>query len=160
MGPEAASELEPAGTWKGFCLPGATGCWEGSAKPGLLVGSAAGLEPACCAGQHHSCGLGMALWQDGCAVTTGGSLSPSPLFVGEHFLGTAEACLCSSSCAPVPGENWDSCTCGCCLSALVWSWHACQLEKLENCSWCPLEMRKGSPAWVLSCLTSAGLPAD
>lgn len=36
MGPEAASELEPAGTWKGFCLPGATGCWEGSAKPGLL----------------------------------------------------------------------------------------------------------------------------
>lgn len=50
---------------------------------------------------------------------------------------------------PVPGENWDSCTSGCCLSALVWSWHAC---RLENCSWCPLEMGKGSPAWAPGCL--------
>lgn len=95
MGPQAASELEPAGAWKGFCLPGATGCWEGSATASSARGGqqlvAAGL------GSISPSGLGIALRQDGipmagCAVTMGGSLSPGPMFVGENFIGIAEVC--------------------------------------------------------------------
>lgn len=129
-------------------------CSWGSAAGGGRAGASLGtISPS---------GLATVLWQDGipiagCAVTMGRSLSPGPTFVGEISHQHCRGVLCSGSCAPVPGENWDSCTSGCCLSALVWSWHACQLEKLDNCSWCPLEMGKGSPAWVLSCLPSAGL---
>lgn len=108
MGPQAASELEPAGAWKGFCLPGAAGCWEGSATASSARGGqqlvAAGLEPACPAwaasaplGWEWPRGRMASPWQDGipmagCAVTMGGILSPGPMFVGENFIGIAEVC--------------------------------------------------------------------
>lgn len=74
MGPQAASELEPAGAWKGFYLPGATGCWEGSATASSARGGqqlvAAGLEPACPAwaasaplGWEWPCGRMASPWQ-------------------------------------------------------------------------------------------------
>lgn len=147
MGPEAASELEPAEAWKSFCVLGVPGCWEGSgASPALRVSSW-----GCRAGQHLPLWAGngaVAGWHPraGCAVPWVGAC-PQALCLWGKSHWHCRGVLCSGSCAPVPGENWDSCTSGCCLSALVWSWHACQLEKLDNCSWCPLEMGKGSPAW-------------
>lgn len=152
MGPEAASELEPAGAWKGFCLPGATGCWEGSAVASSARGVSSwwwqGCSQPALPGQCQPLWAGngpVAGWHPRGRVCChhGWEPVPEPHACGGKSHGHCRGVLCSSSCVPVPGENWDSCTSGCCLSALVWSWHACQLEKLDNCSCCPLEMGKG-----------------
>lgn len=90
MGPEAASELEPAGAWEGFCLPGATGCWGGSAAASSALGAAAG-------GGRAGNGLD-GIPRAGCAVPTGGSLSPSPVSVGEHFMGIARRVVLRQLC--------------------------------------------------------------
>lgn len=164
MGPEAASELEPAGAREGFCLPGATS-WEGSAAASSARGGQQqGCSQPALPGQHQPLWVGvpcsrMASPRQSVLSPRVGAC-PQALCLWGNVSSALPGMLYSSSCAPVPGENWDSCTSGCCLSALVWSWHACQLEKLHNCSWSPLEMRKGSPAWVLGCLPSAGLLPD
>lgn len=164
MGPEAASELEPAGAWKGFL---SAWChrllWEGSAAASSAPGgrqlgvAGLGTVPSLpCLGWTCPCGR---MAPPGQAVLSPrvGACPQAPCLWG-NISQALPGVLCSGSCAPVPGENWDSCSSGCCLSTSAWSWRACQLEKLDNCcSWCPLEMGKGSPSWVLSCLPSAGL---
>lgn len=105
MGPEAASELEPAGAWEGFCLPGATG-WEGSAAASSARGGQQqGWSQPAWPGQHQPlwAGDGCSLGQDGiptagCAVPKGGSLSLSPMFVGERFISIARRAVFQQLC--------------------------------------------------------------
>lgn len=93
MGPQAASELEPAGAWKGFCLPGATGCWEGSATASSARGGqqlvAAGLEPACPAwaasappGWEWPCSRMASPWQGVLSLWVG-ACPPAPCLWGK-----------------------------------------------------------------------------
>lgn len=161
------SELEQAGDWVS-----SAGCCrmllhQTSARGGQQL-AALGLEPAYLAWAASAPlgwgwprdGMAARIWA-GCAVTAaagraGLSLSLIPWFEGaKNSLVLSRLVVFEQLCA-VPGEKWDSCTSGCCLSALAWSWHACWLacwlEKLENCSWCPLGTGKGNLAWALRCL--------